>query len=425
MELLTVERMATTGQGVARAADGRVVLLHGGLPGERVRAGWSQLRGTAQGELQEVLEASAERRTPSCDYAARCGGCDWMHIADKAQLVLQQEALAQLFRRAGFEPLPRIVAHRCGPPQRYRQRARLSLRAKGGALQLGYHRRRAHRLVDIDDCLVLEPALAATFAGIRSMLRGASGEGEAMLSLGPDTAADRRALVSLHWRGQLPATAYACAAERVADGSWSGARIWLDGTRQPASFGEVRSCSYAHDGYPLYLPTDGFAQPSQHANLLLAERVAALVAEQHAATLVELFAGAGTLTVALAGHCDKLIAVEEQPAAVAALRENLRLRHFSVIAKEVDANRFKLPRPCHTVVLDPPRGGAAGAMEQIITGRVKQVVYLACDPVTLVRDATTLRAAGYRLTHLELMGIFPQTHHFETLIRMVRGRTHG
>ncbi|HHH11412.1 MAG TPA: hypothetical protein ENK23_04990, partial [Sorangium sp.] len=183
-ETLTAERMATTGHAVARATDGRVVLVRGAIVGERFEARWTRLRTAAQGELVKVLQASPMRRRPDCEYVDRCGGCDWMHIHDEAQLRLQQQSLEQLCQRAGLHPLPEVVAHRCGPPLRYRQRARISLRVNNGKVQLGYHRWRAHQLVNVSDCLVLAPALTQAFAGLRRALRGAAGEGEAALSLG-------------------------------------------------------------------------------------------------------------------------------------------------------------------------------------------------------------------------------------------------
>jgi 23S rRNA (uracil1939-C5)-methyltransferase len=79
------------------------------------------------------------------------------------------------------------------------------------------------------------------------------------------------------------------------------------------------------------------------------------------------------------------------------------------------------PRP-EVVVLDPPRAGAPGASRAIASARADRVVYVACDPATLARDLGGLVRAGYELTHLETVELFPQTSHMETLARLVRRR---
>ena len=78
-----------------------------------------------------------------------------------------------------------------------------------------------------------------------------------------------------------------------------------------------------------------------------------------------------------------------------------------------DADAFPIPRKTEVVVLDPPRGGARGAIAAIAGARVRQVVYVSCEPSALARDARELGAAGYRLTALDTVELFPQTSHVE------------
>jgi 23S rRNA (uracil1939-C5)-methyltransferase len=79
-----------------------------------------------------------------------------------------------------------------------------------------------------------------------------------------------------------------------------------------------------------------------------------------------------------------------------------------------------MPPGTDLVVLDPPRTGAAGAARSIAGSKVKRVVYVACDPPTLARDLATLTSANYRINDVEIVELFPQTSHVETLVHLVR-----
>jgi 23S rRNA (uracil1939-C5)-methyltransferase len=138
--------------------------------------------------------------------------------------------------------------------------------------------------------------------------------------------------------------------------------------------------------------------------------------------IVELFAGSGTLSVLLAAMTDSFVAVESDEDAVRCARENLAARGLSGKVTVTDADAYPIPPRAEVVVLDPPRAGAPGASRSIAASRVDRVVYVACDPTTLARDLGGLVRAGYALTHLETVELFPQTSHVETVARLVRRR---
>jgi len=73
------------------------------------------------------------------------------------------------------------------------------------------------------------------------------------------------------------------------------------------------------------------------------------------------------------------------------------------------------------IFLDPPRAGAQRAVIGAIGDRAREMIcYLSCDPVTFSRDANRLIASGWRITSLDLLDLFPNTHHVETLASFER-----
>jgi 23S rRNA (uracil1939-C5)-methyltransferase len=161
-----------------------------------------------------------------------------------------------------------------------------------------------------------------------------------------------------------------------------------------------------------------FAQSNALLLETLVERVAA--AAGSGALALELFAGAGFLTLRLARRFERVVALEASAAAVRDLRANLRganLEGVEVHERRVEfsAALFRRFAP-DVVVLDPPRTGLpAGAVAALSALGARRIVYLSCDPATLARDLAGFRKRGYRLRRVEGFDLFPQTPHVEAL----------
>ncbi|UCE84736.1 MAG: class I SAM-dependent RNA methyltransferase, partial [Deltaproteobacteria bacterium] len=162
-------------------------------------------------------------------------------------------------------------------------------------------------------------------------------------------------------------------------------------------------------------------------NALLLAPLAAAVHEaagrgRHA---LELFAGAGFLTLGLARRFERVTAVESDAAAVRDLRHNLRAAQIANVAcvrarVERALERAALQSAAFdAVVLDPPRSGLPrGSAARVAALRAPRIAYLSCDPATLARDAAALVGHGYRLERVVGFDLFPQTAHVEVLARL-------
>jgi 23S rRNA (uracil1939-C5)-methyltransferase len=401
---LTIDAIAATGEGVARH-DGRAVFVPGTLVGERVSASLEEGR-VLRARVEQLLEPSPDRVEPPCPHVQRCGGCDFMHASPDAQQHMHRQMLADAL---GFDG--DIAVHTPTGALGYRTRARFVIKAQR-RVEVGYRSRRSHGLALIDSCAVLRPELDAAMGLLASLLEGSVGRGEANVALGGALDVPR-AVLALRWQGELSAALFA---RLEAQSVFAGASVWADGASEPMRFGDPLPRSEGPDGEPLSFPPGGFAQASAPGAGALARRVAELV--PIGGRVVELFAGSGTLSVALVERAERFVAVEQDAAAAAALRENLRARGHKARIEIGDANDYAIARPTATVVLDPPRAGAAGACVHIARARPKRIVYVSCNPATLARDVAAL--ADYRLTQLELFELFPQTSHLEAVAVLVR-----
>ncbi len=408
--------VAPGGLFLTRLPTGQVTFLPNVIDGElvRVRVDASGKRAT----LLEVVEPSPHRVEPPCSIAKSCGGCDFMHIAPQHRSELHVQMVSELLSRAlGGCPTPRVWHPT--EPLRYRTRARLSWAKERGKLKLGFFARHSRTLVEAPDCLVLDARLVEAARACAGWLSLESGSGEVALALGRT-----RDLVlpvidiglSQDPRPELLATLDA-ACQR---GELAGARVLLAAAKRPLSFGDPRAVQTGFDGGLVLLPPGGFAQPSDAGAACLAQRVAEL-AEATGQAVLELFSGSGTLSIALASGARTFTSVEQDPDAVACAKLNLAARGLSGKLRVGDAEATSVPAATDLVVLDPPRTGARGAVREIAKAKPKRVLYVSCDPPTLARDLTLLSAAGYRAAQVELVDLFPQTSHTETLVMLERG----
>jgi 23S rRNA (uracil1939-C5)-methyltransferase len=417
---------------VAKLASGAVVFVPGTAPGELVEAEVNLAVKPARGKVLRVLEPSPERVETPCAVATACGGCDFMHLSASAQ----RAAHGDIVRRAlehttSLTDLPAVRAHEAPSPLEYRTRARLLARARGGRVSVGYRAAGSHDLVTVEACLVLDPSIAPALADLPAVLRGATGEGDVLLSRG----AGKRPVVEILWRGELAATTWTAINERVTQGAWAGARVAFPGATRPAAFGDPRAWMDGADDEPLVIAPGGFAQTSDAGASALARRVAELARldpqqppegasepAYRALHTVELFAGSGTLSVLLARQAASFTAVEIGEEAAACARENFAARGITAKVVVADADAYAIPQRAELVVLDPPRAGAPGAARAIVSAGPRLVVYVACDPATLARDVAVLTAAGYAPTDIETFELFPQTSHVEAVVRLVKRR---
>ncbi|HQF23362.1 MAG TPA: methyltransferase, partial [Polyangiaceae bacterium] len=139
--------------------------------------------------------------------------------------------------------------------------------------------------------------------------------------------------------------------------------------------------------------------------------------------ILELFAGSGNFSIALARQTPDLETVEQQDAAVAAARSNLETRGLRARLRVDDAEKTIVRSAVRTVVLDPPRTGAKRAVQTIAASRARDVVMVSCDPATLARDSAILVHQGrFELHRIDVFEMFPHTSHVETVACFRRKR---
>ena len=407
---LTVEEIGGRGDGYAKV-DGRPLFVPLTVPGDRVRARVvSETAAGFRGELVELLSPGPARAEPPCPHFGVCGGCALQMLEEPAYLAWKEAQVDKALSHAALSPLERLPMIRT--PPRSRRRVSLAAQRRGREIIVGYRQRLSHRVVPIESCLLLQPALEDLLAPLADVLRETGfAAGDIVATAcenGVDLALGGLEAPDLELRERLAAFAEAQDLARLSLLDEEGGYEPLVVRRSPqVNFGSV----------PVTVPPGVFLQASKVGEEAL---TAAITSELggDARRIAELFCGAGSFTFPLS-RFGRVDAFEADEAALAALDGAVRTNGLAgrITAQRRDLYRQPLRASelaaYSAVVFDPPRAGAKDQAAQIAQSGVPLVIAVSCNPATFARDVRLLVDGGYRLAKLATLDQFPWSPHVE------------
>jgi 23S rRNA (uracil1939-C5)-methyltransferase len=380
---VTTERLAFGGDAVARH-EGLAIFVPFAAPGERVRIRITEHKKSfARGVIEEILTPSPARRPPPCRYFGECGGCQLQHLTYEEQLKAKSAFVRDALVRIGRIDWNREIEIRSAAEFGYRSRAQVKIENGSDHLRIGFNHAASHRVCDVETCLVLAPELDRAMVELRATLK--SGDpafgppAEVEMALGQTGVSVEPELIGFF---STPVT------RRIGDAAYSFA---------PSTFFQVNS-------------------------LLLEDFVKEATANRSGKLALDLYAGVGLFTLQLARTFDRVIGVESDPRAARFARQNISANNIANVEfhnsrvesllKGLNSQQQSAP---DFVLLDPPRTGAAEAIEGIASLKPSRITYVSCDPATLARDLRKLLDKGYSLSNAVAFDLFPQTYHVETI----------
>jgi len=439
MERLIITGAGSEMQGVGRLADGRAVFVPGALPGEEVEIEITRDAGRfCEATLLRVLAPSPMRAESPCPVYSRCGGCSARHMTYAYTLELKRQRVFDALKRIGGIEQPQVletIGSAC--TQRMRNKAEYAVQVKQGKTTIGSYAPRSRQIVPLTDCLLQkEPSVHALqwlgenlarypFAGqIRYLVTRVNRAGQLAMVLSGDApiqAALRQhsaeffaalpELISLHFCRLKPRPAHAldgecsltCGSDTMQD-TLLGLRFELS----PQSFFQVN--------------------PEQTEILYTKALEAAMPNGSLDHRILDVYCGAGTITLAAAERASFAVGVELVPPAIENARRNAKMNGLEKKTRFIcgDAAR-EIPRLIASgerfgaAIIDPPRKGAdervLGAMAH---AGLPRIAYVSCNPSTLARDVKFLAAQGYRLEWAQPVDMFPWSEHVETVASLVK-----
>lgn len=400
------------------------------LPGEKVEAELRQEKaGFARGALTRVIEASPDRIEALCPYFRLCGGCHYQHIPYERQLEFKAGILRETLRRiAKIELQSEIQVHAC-PPWNYRNRTRLQVQT-APEFALGYFQFGSHNFLPIRECPISSPLLnrvIARLVEVRGLDCPASVEEIELFADAEDEhllawafcVRDANQHDLLRWAESLQRELPEISGVTFFS---SRRRIQDDDTpmdSKPLAQSGAKAIRYRTKDHEYQVSAGAFFQVNRY---LVDELVSVVTGHAQGDLALDLYAGVGLFSAALARSFHHILGVEASQTSHADFLQNVPANVKAAGARTEDylSNRLVRKRP-DLVVLDPPRTGAGKAVTRALVEHGAPLVrYVSCDPATLARDVAPLLADGYHIEEAHLFDLFPETYHIESVMLLAR-----
>lgn len=359
---IEIADLARGGAGVGKAPDGRAIFVPLTAPGDRVRVRIVKAdKRYATAELVELQRPSEIRVTPRCPVFGRCGGCEWQHLPYEFQWKTKVGGIAHALKRVGFTELPKIEElPATGVEWNYRNRVQM----RGIDGQAGFFGRKSREMVAVERCDIARPEINAVLAEVRA-------EG-----------------------ARLPRE-YKVEVEVLENG-------------------EIRKSWNARHA------AGGFRQVHDSQNVRLQAWVASAIPD--GAVVLDLYGGAGNLTLGLAARVGRVECVDvgAPKSPPAGTPPNYRYHRMPVARwLKQRGGPANSAAPGTHAILDPPREGIAEDFAVVAEGLarqgVRELVLVGCDVDAWARDLSRFSKKGWKPVRLGALDLFPQTHHVESL----------
>ncbi|CAB4690979.1 MAG: TRAM domain-containing protein [Actinobacteria bacterium] len=370
--------VAHGGHFVARY-NGQVIFVRHGITDELVKIKITSVSSKiAHADVIEVLKPSENRVSPPCKYAGSCGGCDFQHIEINAQQEYKSAIVKEQFLRIGKMDLDalgfdlKVQALEPTNGLHWRTRMDFAVSPQGG---IGFFGARSNEVVAIKDCLIAD--------------------------------------------------------ERMNVAELSG-RSWKSDARVEVAVSSTNEISVMRSGRSISGPTQiveqvggnsfkispvSFWQSHKAAPVELTKAVLALLGIKNGDNVCDLYSGVGLFAAAIlkeVGDRGFVTLIESDKTAITDARKIFLNKENVKILQGLVAQQLAVVKRADLILLDPPRTGAGEVViQQMVKFRPRKIVYVACDPAALARDAKTLEESGYKLDHIQAFDLFPMTQHIE------------
>ncbi|MGC7589273.1 23S rRNA (uracil(1939)-C(5))-methyltransferase RlmD [Bisgaard Taxon 46] len=403
------------GLGVAKI-QGKTWFIENALPSETVEVQpIEEKRQYSRGLARKILKPSPKRQQPQCEYYQQCGGCQTQHISVDLQRAAKQKALLQ--RLSKLQPDLQLMPMLTGDAWHYRRRVRLSMlfNPKTKLLDMGFRQKNSQQIVNIQHCDVLEPELSeilpkltALFAqwstpkqlGHIELVKADNGIAMLLRHIGNLTENDRTLLLKFAQQEKL--MLFLQQKDEI---------IQLCGEAPFYQIGNLK----------LQFDIRDFIQVNAELNLKMVATALDWLELNPTDNVLDLFCGMGNFTLPLSRQVKTVVGIEGVQEMVQKAHNNAEqnqcanVQFYQTNLDQRFAEQAWAKQSFDKILLDPPRTGAAFALNALCELGAQKMLYVSCNPATLVRDTEILANFGYRLKKVAMIDMFPHTGHLESI----------
>ena len=438
----TIVDYTAEGQGVAKI-EGCAVFIPNAIVGEKCTVRIEKAQKTwATGKIVELLEKSPHRVNRECGVAKLCGGCDFWHMDYQEESRLKADRVLQALNRIGGEALESIPILSAPTCYGYRNKAQYPVASKKGKAYTGFYRAGTHSVVECGRCLILPEITDKVKDTVLDYVNQyritvydeTTGKGLLRHIYVRKGEVSGQILVCLAVNGKkLPHVSELI--DRLKKISGFTTLVLSVNTKDTNiilgdEFITLYGPGYIEDtlcGLNFRLSPRSFYQVNHHQAQRLYQSAIELAGISKRDTVLDLYCGVGTITLAMATAAGKVIGVEVIAQAVEDAKDNAKrngIENAQFFCGDAGQAALELAaKDIHidVAVVDPPRKGLnADTIEALTKMSPRRIVYVSCDPATLARDVALLKERGYKLQTAMAADLFPRCAHVESIVCLTK-----
>ncbi|PLV59833.1 23S rRNA (uracil(1939)-C(5))-methyltransferase RlmD [Thermotoga sp. KOL6] len=435
LERVKIDKMVNGGYGLAHLSNGKIVFVEGAYPGEEVLVKpVREKKDFSFGKVISFLRESKSRVKPACKYFGRCGGCHWMDMKYENQLIYKREILIDLFERSGIA----VNVEEVEPSDLvYHYRTKMEFHFQGR--KLGLKQRKSDTVIDIKSCEIAPEDTTEVLQTVREAVQ--------VMNIPTYNWATRKGIL------KHLVVRYAFSTDQLMiifvtkteSFPWGRSLVQAILRKVPKVYSIIHVMNskdsvilrgpyrtlYGEgiiveefDWERFQIPPTAFFQSNYSVTSKLIDHVYKELALQGNETVLDLYAGIGTFSIRTSFSSSRVISVESSRIAVKAGKANANVNGRRNI-EYVESDVLEFLRSYHgradKVILDPPRSGTSlETVKEILRLSPERIVYVSCEPSTLVRDVKYFLEGGYSIERVKPFDMFPQTYHVETVVTLAK-----
>lgn len=414
-QTVTIQSLDYQGLGVTKIG-GKTWFIENALPHEQVEIHvLEEKRHYGRAKAISILEKSTERQQPSCILYGKCGGCQMQHIPLHLQRDLKQQALFQRLQKLQSSPIdfhPMIVSNDKG----YRRRTKLSIALQNNQLNIGFRMQNAHQIIPLQQCEVLVAPLSQLLQPLQALFS----QWQQKKSLGHIELVQADNIIAMLVRniGQFnPQDRQHL--QQFAEQHSLSLFVMTDENGIVHLSGDAPY--YQIHGIKLGFSVRDFIQVNGNLNEKMIDKALEWLNLSSQDRVLDLFCGMGNFTLPIAKQAGFVVGIEGVEAMVEQAKLNLltsglkNVEFYQTNLDEPFADKVWASKPFNKVLLDPARHGARFCLDHLSALHPEVIIYVSCNPASLVRDAEKLIQSGYKLQKAVMIDMFPHTGHLESM----------
>ncbi len=429
-EKIRVEKLIHGGFGLAREAHGKIIFLRDSLPGEEMTyTSTATTTSHVFATPKTILAHHPERISPPCSYYGQCGGCNLQFCNYDGQLVVKTRIFKDLLHKSKVPYHGDITIIPSPAKLHYRQRIRL--KTQHG--KLGFSKFRSRNIVPVDSCLLAEllinnvlTLLQKTHQGEKLIERAL----EVELLFHP---ANNQIILYIFLQNKPRKADRKKAAElkkiipEIQEIFFSGKNFAMQSCDPALQNTENKmlcdhySFRQKKISYSLCWEAGGFCQVNLQQNRNIISFLLDTISDDPPEHVLDLYCGMGNFSIPLSFFAQSVTGVENQSSAIRSANKNKAANNLENLifirgsSNTVCSDLTGQHKRFDLTIIDPPRKGIIDHHSEIAALTENRIIYISCDPATLLRDCKIFAALGFHLDTLQLFDMFPQTHHIETM----------